>query len=234
MSSSNDRDPMSKSQWRPGFFAGRAHGHLIYQRRIRAIVHAIAPLIPAGTLLDIGCGNGELASYLMSIRPDIRVVGLEVYLRLRAKIPIVNYSGGYFPLADRAFTCVLIADTLHHIEDSKLVLEESLRVCQEAVIIKDHFFGSRWDQLLLRLLDIGGNAAHGIPSIFNYYSRESWEETLLLIKAHELIRSEEVPGQYPIPFQRLLGRRIQFVSKIVKSSKVSERRPQVISTELQR
>jgi len=214
MNTSKDRNPKNKPLRMPSSFVGSAHGRLIYQRRIRAIVHAIAPLIPGGTLLDIGCGNGELASYLMTVRPDVRVVGLEVFLRLRAKIPIAIYSGGVFPFADGRFSSVLVADTLHHIEDSKLVLEECLRVSQGAVIIKDHFYRNRWERLLLRALDLGGNAAHGIPSINNYFTRVSWQETIDLIHAEEVYRIEEVPGQYPSTFQWLLGRKIQFVSKI--------------------
>ncbi len=215
MKEKNGRPSVMKSERPSSSIVGSAHGRFIYQRRIRAIVHAIAPLIPSGTILDIGCGNGELASYLMSNRADVKVIGLEVYFRLKAKIPLVTYSGGAFPFAEGIFSSVLIADTLHHIQDQNSVLEECLRVSRGPVIIKDHFYRNRWEHLMLRFLDIGGNAAQGVPSIFNYYSRASWEKALEEVNAQELYRAEQVPGQYPIPFQWLLGRRIQFVSKII-------------------
>jgi hypothetical protein len=69
------------------------------------------------------------------------------------------------------------------------------------------------------MLDIGGNAAHGVESIYNYYTRESWEKTVNTIGAYEVFRVEEVSGQYPLPFQYLLGRKIQFVSQLISEPK---------------
>ena len=193
---------------------GGLHNRLVYQRRIRAIMDVLVPMLPAGLLLDVGCGNGNQASYLMSIRPDIEVIGLEVFLRLEAAIPIISYNGVSFPFRDHAFSSVIISDTLHHLKNQKSILSECLRVSRHSVFIKDHFYRNRWELLLLRLLDFGGNAAHGVPSIFNYFKRDEWERLLSSVGAVETFRLEHIPGQYPKPLQSLIGQKIQFVSRI--------------------
>ena len=214
MNPSNHQQSEDTPRWTGSSLIGLIHGLFIYQRRIRAIANVILPLIPSGKLLDVGCGNGELATYLMSKRKDIKVIGLEVFLRPNTSIPIVEYSGGSFPFADGVYSTVLIADTLHHIKTKERVLEECLRVSKGSVIVKDHFYRNFWEHVLLRGLDVGGNAAHGVPSVFNYFTRESWQRTLIRLKAEETYRLEEVPGQYPMPFQWLFGRKIQFIAKI--------------------
>jgi len=213
---------MPKSRFTLASTLGSLHDRLIYQRRVHAIADLMKYLLPSGRMLDVGCGNGDLARTIMILRPDIEVVGLDVMIRTQSKIPTIYYDGGTFPFADNTFESVLLADTLHHIADQVFVLKESLRVSCGSVFIKDHFYRGALDHLLLRLLDIGGNAPHAVPSIFNYFTRERWQSTLEIIDAEEHYRREEVPGQYPAPFQVLLGKDIQFVAEIAsRSSQVS-------------
>ena len=195
-------------------FFGDIHDRLIYQRRIRAISMAIAPLLPQGLILDVGCGNGEFGAYMMALRKDIRIVGLEVMLRSSSAIPVALYDGGELPLMDKSVSGVIIADTLHHTRQPDRVMRECLRVAREAVVVKDHFYENEFQKFLLRLLDLGGNVAHGVPSIYNYFKREQWAAMLNEVDGREVYRSEEVDGQYPGFFQTILGRGIQFVSKV--------------------
>ena len=195
-------------------FFGDLHDRLIYQRRIRAISMAIAPLLPQGLILDVGCGNGEFGAYMMTLRKDIRIIGLEVMLRPASAIPVVLYDGGELPLMDKCVSGVIIADTLHHTRQPDRVMRECLRVAREAVVVKDHFYENEFQKFLLRLLDLGGNVAHGVPSIDNYFKREQWAAMLNEVEGREVYRSEEIEGQYPGFFQPILGRGIQFVSKV--------------------
>ena len=195
-------------------FFGDFHDRLIYQRRIRAISMAIAPLLPQGLILDVGCGNGEFGAYMMTLRKDIRIIGLEVMLRPASAIPVVLSEGGELPLMDKCVSGVIIADTLHHTRQPDRVMRECLRVAREAVVVKDHFYENEFQKFLLRLLDLGGNVAHGVPSINNYFKREKWATMLNEVEGREVYRSEEIEGQYPGFFQPILGRGIQFVSKV--------------------
>lgn len=216
MNASGEGAEGKRSNFSINSLIGELHDRLVYQRRIRAIAEAIAGHVPAGLLLDVGCGNGTQAAYLMSIRPDVRVVGLEVLVRLKAEIPLVYYSGGVFPFEDHSFESVLVSDTLHHIKDPFPVLQECLRVAKRGVFVKDHFYRNRIEHAVLRFLDIGANAAHGVPSVYNYFNRDSWANLIAALRAQELYRSEQVPNQYPEPFQAIFGRGIQFVSMITR------------------
>lgn len=184
---------------------GALHGVLISPRRVEALAHAIAPLLPPGRILDVGCGDGSLASRLQALRPDIRVVGLEVRLRLRAPIPAAQYDG---------FAGVVIADSLHHAADPAEVLRECLRVARQSVVVKDHFCENAWERLVLRILDWGGNAAHGVRLRYAYFSRAAWADMIRRLSAVETFRIERVEGQYPSPFQAWLGRGIQFLAQL--------------------
>jgi SAM-dependent methyltransferase len=165
-------------------------------------------------VLDVGCGNGEQAQNLMNVRADVRVIGLEVKIRPTEPVEMVHYGGGVFPFADRSLGGVLIIDTLHHIQEPREVLIECLRVTEGPVVIKDHFYENQFEHLLLRLLDLAGNAAHGVSSIYNYFRRVTWNQLLEEIGAEETYRLDEVPDEYPLLLQPLLGRRIQFVAVI--------------------
>jgi SAM-dependent methyltransferase len=193
---------------------GRVHDSFVYQRRIRAIAQAFAPLLSAGVVLDVGCGNGELGEFLMSIRADIQVLGLEVVRRPSVSIPAAVYDERSFPFKDDAFSCVVVADMLHHTQNPEHILREALRVGREGILIKDHFYKSAFERLLLRILDWVGNAPHGVPMRYNYFSRDSWNEMLNRLGVAEEYRVEEVVGQYPGILQRWIGTGIQFVCKL--------------------
>jgi SAM-dependent methyltransferase len=193
---------------------GALHGVLISPRRVEALAQAIAPLLPPGRILDVGCGDGSLASRLEALRPDIEVIGLEVHLRLQAPIPAALYDGHNFPFPHRAFAGVVIADSLHHAADPAEVLRECLRVARQSVVVKDHFCENAWERLVLRIMDWGGNAAHGVTLRYAYFSRAAWADMIQRLSAVENFRIERVEGQYPPPFQAWLGQGIQFLARL--------------------
>ena len=55
------------------------HQRNIHKRRIRVLANWITNRIPIGvSVLDVGCGDGELAAMIQQQRPDLRVQGLEL------------------------------------------------------------------------------------------------------------------------------------------------------------
>jgi SAM-dependent methyltransferase len=193
---------------------GEVHNTLVYTRRIRAIAEAVAPLLPPGVLLDVGCGNGSMGRLLTDLRKDIWVVGLEVLARPRGPAALVLYDGERFPFAPQAFSSVLLADILHHAQEPAAVVRESQRVCHGAILVKDHFCENGWERLVLQVMDWTANAFHGVGSNYRYFRRRDWESLVKALPVRETFRSEEVPGQYPVLLQHWLGRKLQFISRL--------------------
>jgi SAM-dependent methyltransferase len=192
---------------------GRSHEKLVFGRRANAIAEAIAPLLPSGRVLDLGCGNGMISHLISRARPDVRMIGADVVIRPHTLIPVVGYDGERLPFADGAFACVTIVDALHHATDFRCVLAEALRVA-DRVVVKDHFYRNRLEHLLLRGMDWYGNMAHDVALPYNYFTRAQWTDALAGLGVRETYRQEVVPSIYPLFAQQLIGRNLQFVAKI--------------------
>jgi ubiquinone/menaquinone biosynthesis C-methylase UbiE len=190
------------------------HGQIVFQRRVRALCAALAPLLKPGKVLDVGAGSGMLAALIMQQRADVQITGIDVHLRPESFVPVTQYDGSHIPHEDNSFDSVMIVDVLHHTDDPARVLAECLRVSRGVVVIKDHFQENALEHAVLRGMDWVGNKGHGVRLPYNYFSRASWASALRQIGAREHLRQEAVTGLYPQPFQALIGRRIQFVAQV--------------------
>ena len=71
------------------FITRIAHNNLVYRRRTDILATRINELIPnAATVLDVGAGDGRIASLLQCRRRDFHVQGLDVFLRDQTYIPV--------------------------------------------------------------------------------------------------------------------------------------------------
>src|SRR6266403_3840863 len=78
----------SPQSW-PLSWIARTHRALVFGRRARVLAGALAPLIPpeARSVLDIGCGDGTIASLIAERRPELAVEGVEVTPRTTCRVP---------------------------------------------------------------------------------------------------------------------------------------------------
>src|SRR5258707_7279451 len=78
----------SPQSW-PLSWIARSHRALVFGRRARVLANALAPLIPteARNVLDIGCGDGTIASLIAERRPELDVEGAEVIARPTCRVP---------------------------------------------------------------------------------------------------------------------------------------------------
>lgn len=191
---------------------GRAHSGLVFGRRVQVLAREIADLLPAGRVLDVGCGDGSIARAVMDRRPDVEVHGIDVLVRPETHIPVVGFDGTTIPHGDGSFDAVMFVDVLHHTDDATVLLREAARVAP-AVVVKDHLADGVLARPTLRLMDWVGNAHHGVVLPYNYWSRARWEQAFA-----ELGLSTEAwrtgLGLYPPPATWLFDRGLHVVCRL--------------------
>lgn len=190
----------------------RIHDALIFGRRVKALSAALADAIPSGgSVLDLGCGDGQVAARLMGVRPDLTVEGADVLLRPVTHIPVTLYDGLSLPFADRSFDYVTIVDVLHHTDDPAAVLAEAQRVSRLGVVVKDHLREGLLAGPILRLMDWVGNRGHDVRLPYNYLDSRQWADVFARAGL-ERVRWVDALGLYGAPLAWLFERKLHFVA----------------------
>jgi len=191
----------------------RVHRELVAPRRAAVLARLIADLLPeSASVLDLGAGDGFLASLVAKHRPDVEIRGVDVIPRALSYVPVMQYNGVRAPFGDETFDAVLLVDVLHHAFDTKALFAEAVRLSKQRVVIKDHLCESAFDRLLLRFMDRVSNAQYGVPLPYNYLAREEWQE--LLTAAGSVVSWNESLGLYPWPATVLFDRSMHFVAAV--------------------
>jgi SAM-dependent methyltransferase len=183
-----------------------------YNRRVYVLSRQLAKAIPSrGTVLDIGCGDGQIAMALMRLRPDLRVEGVDIVPRPRTLIPVVQYDGVTLPFADRSVDYVTIVDVLHHTTDPTVVLREASRVARQGVIVKDHLREGFLANATLIFMDWFGNLGDGVPMPYNFLNRTEWQGAFFKSRLETVSMNEKVDLYLP-PARWLFDRHLHFVA----------------------
>jgi SAM-dependent methyltransferase len=193
---------------------GRVHGRTISPRRIERIAAELAALLPAkAKVLDVGSGDGYLATRILEARPDIEIIGIDIMARPRAFIPVQLFDGQRIPFGDASFDAVIFVDVLHHTDDPSVLLHEAKRVSRGVVLIKDHYADGLGAALRLRLMDWVGNAPHGVRLPYNYWTRGQWRAAWEK-EGLGLSRVTTQLGLYPWPLSMFFDRSLHFVAEL--------------------
>lgn len=175
-----------------------------------------AQLIPReARVLDVGCGDGLIASLLHSKRPDVEVHGIDVLARDRAWLAVEVFDGIHIPFESGVFDVVLFSDVLHHTADPTTLLREAGRVASQSVIIKDHYRQGFAAAARLRLMDWIGNARFGVALEYNYWPEKQWRATWqeIGLRPESLITRL---GLYPGPADWVFGAHLHFIVSLKK------------------
>jgi SAM-dependent methyltransferase len=188
------------------------HRRLVFDRRRQRLGAALDEALgSASSVLDIGCGSGEIGADLAGA--GRRVVGVEVLVRDACAIPMAQFDGRRLPFADGAVDAVIVVDVLHHAPDPVAVLAEAARVAEHAVIVKDHYAESRRDRLTLSAMDWVGNRQFGVGRDGAYLSRAEWQDVFARSGLVPDRVSEEL-DLYPAPVKPLFERDLHFVARL--------------------
>lgn len=204
---------------------GKLHGGMVYGRRVRILADALAAALPrrrSGSpdaaprrVLDVGCGDGLIASLVQQRRPDVRIEGIEILRRPHTHIPVTLFDGKSIPHASAGFDAVMFVDVLHHTDDARILLREAARVARPggAIVLKDHLRDGVLAGPTLRFMDWVGNAHHGVRLPYNYWSRRQWDAAWrdlgLTVESWD-----RVPALYPPYAAWAFGRGLHFVARL--------------------
>ena len=192
----------------------RLHGQYIYTRRVRVLCDHFVGLIPRHScLLDVGCGDGLLGRLIMERLPGVELKGLDTLVRRQTHIPVEGFDGQVIPYQDDSFDLAMLVDVLHHTEAPMRLLGEAARVAREAILIKDHISQGILDALTLRVMDWTGNARHGVPLPYTYWSKQRWLEAFDKLGLTINVWTQDL-GLYPGAINWIVGRSLHFVTML--------------------
>jgi len=109
-------------------------------------MEAVASLVPTGSrVLDLGCGDGALLAYLQAHRGcsgyGIEIADANVLACERRGVNVIqlNLDEGLAIFEDASFDVVLHIDTLQHLRNTEVVLQETARVGRIGVVAFPNF-----------------------------------------------------------------------------------------------
>ena len=145
------------------------HEKYIRRRRAEVLSQHLSKLLEKNSsVLDVGCGDGQIAALVERTRTDVKFDGVDVLVRPDAEIPVREFDGDRLPCEDHAYDVVSLIDVLHHTENPRQLLAEASRAARRSIIIKDHLLEGVGARATLAWMDGVGNRRHGVSLPYNY------------------------------------------------------------------
>lgn len=111
-----------------------------------SVIRRLAELVPPGSrVLDLGCGDGALLSYLQEHRGcsgyGVELDDRNVLACVQRGVQVLqlNLDQGLTLFEDQSFDVVLQIDTLQHLRNAETMLRETARVGRQGVIAFPNF-----------------------------------------------------------------------------------------------
>jgi SAM-dependent methyltransferase len=127
---------------------------------------------------------------------------------------VQEFDGRSIPLDDGAMDVVMLVDVLHHADDPHRLLAEAKRVAGRAIVLKDVTPLGPGSDATLRFMDWVGNARHGVPLPYDFWTQEQWRSAFAgLDLSVEAVKRRL--SLYPWPANLLFEKRMHFVLRLV-------------------
>jgi len=112
----------------------------------KTTMQVIARMVPPGSrVLDLGCGDGAMLSYLQRERGcsgyGIEINDANVLACVQRGVDVIqhNLDEGLAMFGDNSFDVVLQIDTLQHLRNAEVMLRETARVGRTGVVVFPNF-----------------------------------------------------------------------------------------------
>ena len=194
------------------------HERYVVGRRARVLSQSLADLIPeAAEVLDVGCGDGRIASLIQQRRGDVSIRGIDCLVRPQTHISVSRFDGRQIPYDDQAFDAVMLVDVLHHAEAPHALLAEAARVARGAVVIKDVTPTGWLAGPMLRFMDRVGNARHGVRVPDTYWTVDEWRTAIAAAGLEVDVWRSDI-GLYGPPLSWIFERSFHFLARLRSGS----------------
>lgn len=195
-------------------FLNTVHNKAVFQRRVRILSELLAnELGAAGTVLDLGCGDGSIARAVTDKKPGLKFRGIDVLVRPHTLIPVEYFDGSTIPAEDGSYDWVTIVDVLHHTDNPAHLVAEAARVARKGVVIKDHLREGLGAYPTLRFMDWVGNRGHDVRLPYNYLTKSEWDAIFAQAGISPRTWREQI-GLYPFPANLLFDRGLHFIATL--------------------
>ncbi|MFN8392505.1 MAG: class I SAM-dependent methyltransferase [Bdellovibrionota bacterium] len=155
----------------------KLHRRFALTRRVEVLARELSAMLPDNvSVLDVGCGSGEISREIIRRRSNVTLDGIDLVIRPDCAIPVKPYDGQTFPVADKSYDFVILVDVLHHTPDPMILLREAERVARRGIIVKDHNCNSQVRRLIMTITDTLGNWQYKVPLLFNFWPTRRWQE----------------------------------------------------------
>jgi SAM-dependent methyltransferase len=197
----------------------RAHERAVFGRRVHVLAESLAArILPRASVLDVGCGDGTIATLIHARVPGSTLRGVEIAPRPDCKIECTGFDGRILPHASASIDVCMFVDVLHHTLEPEALLSEARRVSRRFVLIKDHVSENWLDFKTLQLMDWVGNRPHGVVLPYNYKSRGQWDAYFTASGLKVCDWQDDVP-LYPFPFGAFFVRKLHFIVLLEKQER---------------
>lgn len=194
------------------------HGSHVHIKRVNVLSNLLAAHIPQNSfVLDIGCGDGALASSVAGLRRDLQIEGVDVMVMPSVSINVRKFDGLNLPFPDRSVDVAMFVDVLHHVDRPLELLRDAGRVARRKIII-NHLRQGFMAQTRLSMMDWMGNARYGVSLPYRYRTRVEWRRAFMESGLAEEIFLSRL-RLYSSPLQWFFGGSLHFITVLNAKAK---------------